>query len=77
VIPKSHIDSNSGYFHCYSKLRKPEELIPHGDISGVVKSSVTSEPISSATVILEEAGDTAVSDSDGSYLLRNLKPGGV
>lgn len=56
----------------------PEEVILHGDISGYVTYTETSEPLDSAILALTQFSstiDTALTGSDGSYLIKNISPG--
>ena len=56
----------------------PEEVILHGDISGYVTTSGTSEPLDSAFIELNQSSrtiDTTLSENDGSYLIKNIPPG--
>ena len=58
---------------------KTEEVILHGDIKGLVTDAETSDPIQGALVKSLQSGvitDTIRTLIDGSYLLKNLVPGG-
>jgi uncharacterized protein (TIGR02145 family) len=54
---------------------KSEEIILHGEISGIVTNASTNYPIQGAVILLKEAGDTASSMTNGTYLFKNLIPG--
>ena len=57
---------------------KPEEIILHGDITGLVTDAETSEPIQAASVKLNQSNvttDTTSTGSDGTYLFKNIRPG--
>jgi protocatechuate 3,4-dioxygenase beta subunit len=54
------------------------EITLHGDITGVVIDSVTSEPVQGASVELIQSHivtDSTQTGSDGTYLLKNITPG--
>lgn len=53
---------------------KTEELLLHGDITGIVTDAETSLPIQAASVRLNNTNDTTTTVSDGSFLLRNIVP---
>ena len=54
---------------------KREEVILHGNLTGVVTDAATSEPIQGASVVLSPTNDTTSTGSDGTYLFKNLTPG--
>ena len=54
---------------------KPEEIILHGEISGIVTDAETNQPLQTATVILISSNDSTNTGSDGKYLLKGLAPG--
>jgi uncharacterized protein (TIGR02145 family) len=54
---------------------KPEEIILHGEISGIVTDSETSHPLQSAVLKLNPENDSTTTGSDGKYLFKNLPPG--
>jgi len=54
---------------------KTEEILLHGNIEGLVSDAETSEPIDSATIILNPSNDTAFTQNDGTYILKNITPG--
>jgi len=56
----------------------PDEVILHGNISGYVTTSETSEPLNSASIELNQSNitiDTTSTGNDGSYLIKNISPG--
>jgi uncharacterized protein (TIGR02145 family) len=62
---------NSFYFsHC-----KPEQFFLHGGIDGTVTDSLTSLPVSGASVILYPLHDSATTDNNGKFRFGNIKPG--
>lgn len=54
---------------------KTEEIILHGDIKGKVTETSTGEPISGATVKLDQINDSTLTGNWGDYLLKNIIPG--
>lgn len=54
---------------------KTEEIILHGEISGYVTDTTTSQPIQSVPVKLNPVNDTTRTASDGKYLFKSLIPG--
>jgi uncharacterized protein (TIGR02145 family) len=54
---------------------KPEEIILHGEISGFVTDTTTSQPIQSVPVKLNPVNDTTSTSSDGKFLFKSLVPG--
>jgi uncharacterized protein (TIGR02145 family) len=60
---------------CLMSCCTPELILLHGDLSGVITDAETEEAISGAIVTITEIKDTTVSESDGTYLFRNLSPG--
>lgn len=54
---------------------KPEEIILHGDVTGIVTDASTTEPIGAAFVKYSKSNDSARTGSDGTYLLKTLHPG--
>jgi uncharacterized protein (TIGR02145 family) len=61
---------------CLSLYRcKPEEIILHGEISGIVTDTTTSQPLQAVAVKLNPINDTTSTSIDGKYLFKNLIPG--
>jgi uncharacterized protein (TIGR02145 family) len=54
---------------------KPEEIILHGEISGLVTDSLTSQPLQLIPVVLNPLNDTTNTSSEGKYLFKSLIPG--
>jgi uncharacterized protein (TIGR02145 family) len=54
---------------------KPEEIILHGEISGIVTDAGTGQPLQAATVSLNPVNATVITVSDGKYLFKSLTPG--
>ncbi|MCX6254210.1 MAG: carboxypeptidase regulatory-like domain-containing protein [Bacteroidia bacterium] len=54
---------------------KTEEIILHGDITGLVTDASNNEPIEAASVKLNNTNDTTSTGNDGTYMLKNLVPG--
>jgi uncharacterized protein (TIGR02145 family) len=54
---------------------KPEEIILHGEISGLVTDAQTNQPLQSVAVKLNPVNDTTRTGSDGEYIFENLTPG--
>jgi uncharacterized protein (TIGR02145 family) len=54
---------------------KTEEILLHGDISGYVTDTETSQPVKAAKVILDPVNDTAITAIDGKYTFTSLIPG--
>jgi uncharacterized protein (TIGR02145 family) len=62
---------NSFYFsHC-----KPEQFFLNGGIGGTVTDSLTSLPVSGASVILYPLFDSATTGNNGKFRFGNIKPG--
>ena len=53
----------------------PEEIILHGEISGIVTDALTNQPIQAATVNLIPSNVTINTGNDGKYLFKSLAPG--
>lgn len=53
-----------------------EEIILHGNISGIITDAITGLPLQSAIVSITSSDISVVSGANGSYLLKNLTPGG-
>ena len=53
----------------------PEEIILHGEISGIVTDALTNQPIQAATVNLIPSNVTTNTGNDGKYLFKSLAPG--
>ena len=53
----------------------PEEIILHGEISGIVTDALTNQPIQAATVKLIPSNVTTNTGNDGKYLFKSLAPG--
>jgi uncharacterized protein (TIGR02145 family) len=56
--------------HC-----KPEEIILHGEISGLITDTTNSLPLQAVPVKLNPVNDTTSTTSDGKYLFKSLLPG--
>jgi uncharacterized protein (TIGR02145 family) len=54
---------------------KPEEIILHGEISGVVTDTLTNQPLQAVAIKLNPVNDTTSTGIDGKYLLKNILPG--
>ncbi len=54
---------------------KPQEIILHGDISGLITDAETSQPIEAASVKIINTNDSTGTGNDGSFLFKNLTPG--
>jgi hypothetical protein len=54
---------------------KPQEIILHGDISGIITDAETSQPIEAASVKIISTNDSTGTGNDGSFLFKNLTPG--
>jgi uncharacterized protein (TIGR02145 family) len=54
---------------------KPEEIILHGEISGLVTDTTTSQPLQAVPVKLNPINDTTSTGIDGKYLFKSLIPG--
>jgi uncharacterized protein (TIGR02145 family) len=54
---------------------KPEEIILHGDISGIVTDAETNQPLQAATVKLNPVNETVSTGSDGRFMFKSLTPG--
>lgn len=54
---------------------KTEEIILHGEISGIVTDAGTGQPLQAATVKLNPGNETVSTGSDGKYLFKSLTPG--
>jgi uncharacterized protein (TIGR02145 family) len=54
---------------------KTEQVILHGDITGLVTDATTSEPIQAARVRLNPSNDSINTGNNGTYLLKNITPG--
>jgi uncharacterized protein (TIGR02145 family) len=54
---------------------KREEIILHGEISGLITDAQTNQPLQAAIVILIPANDTVITGVDGKYLFKSLTPG--
>jgi uncharacterized protein (TIGR02145 family) len=54
---------------------KTEDIILHGDITGLVTDASTGEPVEAASVEIIQSGDSTFTGSDGTYLFRNINPG--
>ena len=53
---------------------KTEEIILHGEITGLVTDTITSQPLQGVTVKLNPLYDTTSTSSDGKYLFKSLIP---
>jgi uncharacterized protein (TIGR02145 family) len=54
---------------------KTEEIILHGEISGIVTDTATSQPLQKVAVKLNPVNDTTSTSGDGKYLFKSLIPG--
>jgi uncharacterized protein (TIGR02145 family) len=54
---------------------KPEEIILHGEISGIVTDTANSQPLQKVAIKLNPLNDTTSTGSDGKYLFKSLVPG--
>jgi uncharacterized protein (TIGR02145 family) len=54
---------------------RKDNIVLHGEIKGIVTNDTTGDPIDSAIIKLEQTSDSAISGSDGKYLLKNIVPG--
>jgi uncharacterized protein (TIGR02145 family) len=54
---------------------KTEEIILHGEISGFVTDTATSQPLQAVPVKLNPLNDTTSTSSDGKFLFKSLVPG--
>src|SRR5664279_600823 len=54
---------------------KPQEILLHGDITGIVTDAETSQPIKGASAKLISTDDSTRTANDGSFLFKNLTPG--
>ena len=54
---------------------KTEEIILHGEISGIVTDTTTSQPLQAAVIKLNPVNDTTSTGIDGKYLFKSLIPG--
>jgi uncharacterized protein (TIGR02145 family) len=54
---------------------KTQEIFLHGDITGKVTDVSTGEPVEAASVKIDPSGDSTITGSDGTYVLRNINPG--
>jgi uncharacterized protein (TIGR02145 family) len=54
---------------------KPAEVLLHGDISGIITDSETSQPLQAASAKLITTNDSTRTGNDGSFLFKNLDPG--
>jgi uncharacterized protein (TIGR02145 family) len=54
---------------------KTEEIILHGEISGIVTDTTTSQPLQAVAVKLNPLEDFTSTGSDGKYLFKSLIPG--
>jgi uncharacterized protein (TIGR02145 family) len=52
-----------------------EEIVLHGDISGIVTDAGTKQPLQTAKVTLGPTNETVTTGSDGKYLFKSLAPG--
>ena len=52
-----------------------KEAATKGTICGTVKDSQTSEPLSGCNVLLQPTGMSAITETNGYYVFRNLDPG--
>ena len=53
----------------------PEEIILHGEISGIVTDALTNQPLQAATVKLIPSNVITKTGNDGKYLFKSLSPG--
>jgi|WetSurSiteA1Bulk_404760.scaffolds.fasta_scaffold13777_2 uncharacterized protein (TIGR02145 family) len=54
---------------------KPEEIILHGEISGIVTDTTTGQPLKAVHLKLSPFNDTTSTEIDGKYLFKRLNPG--
>jgi len=54
---------------------KPQEILLHGDITGIVTDAETSQPIQGASAKLISTNESTRTGNDGSFLFKNLTPG--
>ena len=54
---------------------KTEEIILHGEISGLITDTSTNQPLQAVTVKLNPLDDTTSTGIDGKYLFKSLIPG--
>jgi uncharacterized protein (TIGR02145 family) len=54
---------------------KSEEIILHGEISGLVTDTLTNQPLQAVAVKLNPLDDTTSTGNDGKYLFKSLIPG--
>jgi uncharacterized protein (TIGR02145 family) len=54
---------------------KTEDIILHGDITGLVTDALTSDPVEAASVKIIQSGDSTLTGSEGTYQFRNINPG--
>jgi uncharacterized protein (TIGR02145 family) len=54
---------------------KTQEIILHGEISGLVTDTTNSQPLQAVTVKLKPINDTISTSSEGKYLFKSLNPG--
>jgi len=54
---------------------KTEEIILHGEISGIVTDTLTNQPLQAVAVKLNPLDDTTSTGIDGKYFFKNLFPG--
>jgi len=54
---------------------KPEEIILHGEIRGIVSDNATGQPLQAVAVKLNPINDTTSTGIDGKYQFTNLDPG--
>src|SRR6185436_501647 len=48
---------------------------PQMTISGIVKDSVSGNPLPGATIVIENSFAAAISDPHGNFIIKNVKPG--
>jgi len=53
---------------------KPEEIILHGNLTGNVTDAESGVPVEGASAILSSSNDITSTDSEGSYIFKNLYP---
>jgi hypothetical protein len=53
---------------------KPEEIILHGDLTGLVTDAETNQPIAAVIVKLNPSDNSTNTDRDGKYMFENLTP---